>query len=83
MALEPADESPIVESRASSPESRSPSPGSPAPSPLVPDPKSEVRSPQEDDPPPALGSWRALYAVVIGELALCIALLWLFGRVFA
>ncbi|MGH7731795.1 MAG: hypothetical protein ACRENJ_11170 [Candidatus Eiseniibacteriota bacterium] len=27
-----------------------------------------------DDPPPILGSWRALYAAVIGELALVIAL---------
>ncbi len=36
-----------------------------------------------EEPPPLLGSWRAFYAVVLGELALCIALFWLFGRVFA
>jgi hypothetical protein len=57
-------------------ESRAPSPEPPAPSPQVPGPPAE-------DPPPILGSWRAIYAVVLGELALCIALFWLFGRVFA
>jgi hypothetical protein len=36
--------------------------------------------PGGEDPPPILGSWRALYAVVIGELALVIALCgWLSG----
>jgi len=34
-----------------------------------------------DEPPPILGSWRALYAVVIAELLLVIALCgWLTGR---
>ncbi len=69
--LGPTGGVPIVEPRA-------PSPGLPAR-----DPKSDVRSPSEQEPPPLLGSWRALYAVVLGELALCIALFWLFGRVFA
>ena len=27
-----------------------------------------------DEPPPVLGSWRALYSIVIGELLLVIAL---------
>jgi len=29
--------------------------------------------PAPDEPPPILGSWRALYALVIGELLLVIA----------
>ena len=34
-----------------------------------------------EEPPPILGSWGALYAVVIGELLLVIALCgWLTGR---
>lgn len=38
------------------------------------------RSP-DDQPPPVLGSWRALYALVIGELLLVIAFCgWLAGR---
>jgi hypothetical protein len=28
---------------------------------------------REEDPPPLLGSWRALYALVIGELAALVA----------
>lgn len=55
-------------------ESRTPNPEPQVPSPQVPGP---------DETPPLLGSWRAIYAVVLGELALCIALFWLFGRVFA
>ena len=32
------------------------------------------RGAPDDEPPPILGSWRALYAVVVGELLLVIAL---------
>ena len=39
----------------------------------APAPDSDAR-PGGEEPPPILGSWRALYAVVIGELALVIAL---------
>jgi len=36
--------------------------------------------PGGDEPPPVLGSWRALYTLVIGELLLVIALCrWLAG----
>ena len=70
------ESAPATRVRRANPESRAPSPDSPAPSPQVPGPAVE-------EPPPLLGSWRALYAVVLGELALCIALFWLFGRVFA
>ena len=35
----------------------------------------------DDEPPPILGSWSALYALVIGELLLVIAFCgWLAGR---
>jgi hypothetical protein len=35
-------------------------------------------APERDPPPPILGSWRALYAVVIGELlAIILACGWL------
>lgn len=37
----------------------------------------------EEAPPPVLGRWRNLYAVVLGALVLWIALFWLFGRAFA
>lgn len=53
------------------------------PGPEPPAPRSQVPSPTVEEPPPLLGSWRALYAVVLGELALCIVLFYLFGRVFA
>jgi hypothetical protein len=37
--------------------------------------------PARDEPPPILGSWSALYALVIGELLLVILLCqWLTGR---
>jgi hypothetical protein len=41
----------------------------------VPAPDSGVRPPSggAEEPPPILGRWRALYAVVIGELLLVIA----------
>ena len=41
----------------------------------------DLMTPQED-PPPILGSWNRIYALVLGSLAVCIALFALFGRVF-
>ena len=39
------------------------------------------RGPSRDEPPPILGSWRALYALVMGELLLVILFCrWLTGR---
>ena len=35
-----------------------------------------------EEPPPLLGSWRALYLVVIGSLALWVGLGWLLTRVY-
>jgi hypothetical protein len=35
------------------------------------------------DPPPILGRWRYLYALVLGNLALDMLLLWIFTRAFA
>lgn len=35
-----------------------------------------------EDPPPILGTWNRIYALVLGVLALCIVLFALFGRVF-
>jgi hypothetical protein len=35
-----------------------------------------------EEPPPFLGSWRALYAAVLGTLALLIALFYLFAKAF-
>lgn len=37
----------------------------------------------EDGKPPFLGSWPRIYALVIGELLLCIALFRLFGWAFS
>jgi len=34
-----------------------------------------------DEPPPILGSWRAIYAVTIASLALVVALLWALTQV--
>jgi len=43
----------------------------------------EARGPAElDDRPPVLGSWRAIYAVVLGALAVVIALLWALTEVY-
>jgi hypothetical protein len=36
-----------------------------------------------EDPPPVLGSWNRIYALVIGVLAACIGLFWLFARTFS
>jgi hypothetical protein len=35
-----------------------------------------------DERPPVLGSWRAIYAVVLGALALVVALLWALTEVY-
>jgi len=40
----------------------------------APAPDSDPRPDGGEEPPPILGSWRALYAAVIGELLLVIAL---------
>ena len=37
---------------------------------------------EPEEPPPVLGSWNRLYALVIGALVLCIALSALFAWVF-
>ena len=34
-------------------------------------------------PPPVLGSWNRMYALVIGVLILCIALFYAFARAFS
>ena len=41
------------------------------------------RPKQEEEPPPFLGTWRRVYMVVIGWLALLILLFFLFSRRFA
>ena len=46
----------------------------PAPDRGGPAPSGVERSGAGDEPPPILGSWRALYAVVVGELLLVIVL---------
>jgi hypothetical protein len=56
---------------------------SPNPNFSIRNPQSAIRNPGEEEPPPVFGSWRALYAVVLGELALCIVLFYLFGRAFS
>ena len=39
--------------------------------------------PMNDDARPPLGSWKRIYAVVLGELLLCILLLRLFSWAFS
>ena len=39
--------------------------------------------PEDDEPPPLLGSWRRLYALVIGALVAIVVLLALLTRAFA
>ena len=39
--------------------------------------------PHIEPPPPLMGTWPRLYAVVIGSLVLCILLFRLFGKVFS
>ena len=36
-----------------------------------------------DEPPPVLGSWNRLYALVLGELLLCVLFFYLFTQVFS
>ena len=38
--------------------------------------------PDDNEPPPVLGSWRRVYAVVIGALLAQVALYWWLGRVY-
>ncbi|MFT7622399.1 MAG: hypothetical protein ACI9WU_001572 [Myxococcota bacterium] len=40
-------------------------------------------APEEDDPPPILGSWRALYGVVLGTLAGLTALFYYLTQAFS
>jgi len=44
--------------------------------------ESSTQDPVLDETPPFLGSWRRVYAAVIGFLALLILLFYWFGRVF-
>jgi hypothetical protein len=39
--------------------------------------------PIEDEPPPLLGTWRRIYLLVLGYLALLILAFYIFTRVFA
>ncbi len=43
----------------------------------------EVEKRTSEEPPPILGRWSRLYALVLMELALCILLFYLFERVFS
>ncbi len=45
------------------------------------DPHGAAPRPEADEPPPILGSWRAIYAVTIASLALVVALLWALTQV--
>ena len=36
-----------------------------------------------EEPPPLLGSWRNLYAAVVGNLALLVLLFWLLTRAYS
>jgi len=42
-----------------------------------------VIEPGDEEKPPLLGSWKQVYALVLGELLLCILLFRLFSWVFA
>ena len=42
-----------------------------------------VQEPGQEDAPPLLGSWKRIYAVVLGELLLCILLFGLFSWAFS
>ncbi|HEY0094205.1 MAG TPA: hypothetical protein VGB96_07775 [Archangium sp.] len=39
--------------------------------------------PELDDAPPLLGSWRNIYTLVLGTLALLVALFWAITRAYA
>jgi len=41
------------------------------------------KSPESDEAPPFLGSWRRIYAVVILNIAILLVLFFLFSRAFA
>ncbi len=41
-----------------------------------------TRTPRAEEPPPVGGSWRALYAVVLLNLAALVVLFYLFTRAF-
>ena len=43
----------------------------------------ELEQTPTEAPPPILGAWGRLYALVLIELALCILLFYLFERVFS
>jgi hypothetical protein len=43
----------------------------------------KIPHPPDDEPPPILGSWRRIYITVLFYLALLIAVLYAFARVFA
>jgi len=42
-----------------------------------------VTEPEKEGVPPLLGSWKRVYAVVLGELVLCILLFRLFSWAFS
>ena len=42
-----------------------------------------MTEPEKDGAPPLLGSWKRLYALVLGELVLCILLFRLFSWAFS
>jgi hypothetical protein len=46
-------------------------------------PVNKSSEPGQEDAPPVLGSWKRIYAVVLGELALLILLFGLFSKVFS
>ena len=43
----------------------------------------EEPRPEMHDAPPLLGSWRNIYLTVVGTLALYVAGLWLFSRIYS
>ncbi|MBN2433451.1 MAG: hypothetical protein JXQ27_18410 [Acidobacteria bacterium] len=47
------------------------------------DPRPPVGEEPAEGPPPFLKTWPRLYALVLGELALCIVLFYIFTRAFA
>ena len=55
------------------------------PGPKPPEPAGSAPSarPELDDAPPLLGSWRNIYLLVLGILALLIALFWAITRAYA
>jgi len=48
----------------------------------VSDPPHRLAHPEEDEPPPILGKWPLVYALVLCYLALLILAFYLFARVF-